>query len=119
MVQTAWDLGDLHSYTDLNLRKWAHMLGFRGHFLTKSKHYSTTFKRIREDRRAYRAAEVLDQLGLTADEVIVVNDWAYTGSGHANDAERELASAIAERLRAQRQRHYAREGDTREPVAAA
>ncbi|MEV8443157.1 replication initiator [Actinosynnema sp. NPDC051121] len=109
MIQTAWDLGELHFYDGLNLRKWAHMLGFRGHFLTKSKHYSTTFKRIREDRRAYRAAETLERLGLTADEVIVVNDWAYAGSGYANDAERELASGIAERLRAQRQRQYAEE----------
>ncbi|MEU4740535.1 replication initiator [Actinosynnema sp. NPDC023658] len=109
MIQTAWDLGDLHFYTELNLRKWAHMLAFRGHFLTKSKHYSTTFKRIREDRRAFRAAEVLERLGLAADEVIVVNDWAYAGSGYANDAERELASGIAERLRAQRQRQYTEE----------
>ncbi|MBY8853259.1 replication initiation protein, partial [Saccharothrix sp. MB29] len=96
-------------YAELNLRKWAHMLAFRGHFLTKSKHYSTTFKRIREDRRAYRAAEVLDRLGLAMDDVIVVNDWAYAGSGYANDAERELASGIAERLRAQRQRQYTEE----------
>src|SRR5690606_19944607 len=36
MMLTAWDLGGLASYQDLNLRKWAHMLGFRGHFLTKS-----------------------------------------------------------------------------------
>ncbi|MFD7652924.1 replication initiator [Actinosynnema sp. NPDC059797] len=109
MIQTAWNLGDLHFYAELNLRKWAHMLGFRGHFLTKSKHYSTTFKRIREDRRAYRAAEVLDHLGLDAESVVVVNDWAYAGSGYANDAERELASGIAERLRAQRQRKYTEE----------
>ncbi|MFT7835154.1 replication initiation protein [Saccharothrix sp. BKS2] len=109
MIQTAWDLGDLGFYAELNLRKWAHMLGFRGHFLTKSKYYSTTFKRIREDRRAYCAAEVLDRLGLEADQVIVVNDWAYANSGYANDAERELASGIAERLRAQRQRQYIEE----------
>ncbi|ROP40218.1 replication initiator [Saccharothrix texasensis] len=109
MIQTAWDLGDLGFYDELNLRKWAHMLGFRGHFLTKSKHYSTTFKRIREDRRAFRAAETLERLGLAAEEVIVVNDWAYAGSGYANDAERELASGIAERLRAQRQRQYTEE----------
>ncbi|MEU7528615.1 replication initiator [Saccharothrix sp. NPDC042600] len=109
MIQTAWDLGDLGFYEDLNLRKWAHMLGFRGHFLTKSKHYSTTFKRIREDRRAFRAAETLERLGLEADSVVVVNDWAFAGSGYSNDAERELAAALAERLRAQRQRKYIEE----------
>ncbi|NUT92761.1 MAG: replication initiation protein [Saccharothrix sp.] len=109
MIQTAWNLGDLGFYENLNLRKWAHMLGFRGHFLTKSKHYSTTFKRIREDRRAFRAAETLERLGLEADSVVVVNDWAFAGSGYSNDAERELAAALAERLRAQRQRKYTEE----------
>ncbi|ATE57632.1 replication initiator [Actinosynnema pretiosum] len=109
MVQTAWDLGEHDHYADLNLRKWAHMLGFRGHFLTKSQHYSTTFKRIRDDRRAYRATEALTRLDLTAEDVVVVNHWTYIGSGHANDAERELAAAIAERLRAQRKREHTEE----------
>ncbi|MEU5690732.1 replication initiator [Actinosynnema sp. NPDC020468] len=109
MIQTAWDLGEHPFYQDLNLRKWAHMLAFRGHFLTKSKHYSTTFKRIRDDRRAYRAAETLERLGLHEDQVLIVNDWTYAGSGYANDAERELASAVAERLRAQRQRKHVEE----------
>jgi hypothetical protein len=109
MIQTAWDLGDLAVYADLNLKKWAHMLGFRGHFLTKSKHYSTTFGAIRGERRTYRAAEALDRLDLAPETVLVVNDWAYTGSGYHNDAERELASAIAERIRADRRRKYEQE----------
>jgi hypothetical protein len=111
MIQTAWDLGDLPAYADLKLRRWAHMLGFRGHFLTKSKHYSTTFGAIRGERRAFRAAEALDRLGVEPDTVLVVNDWAYTGSGYHNDAERELASAIAERVRDHRRRKYEQEGD--------
>jgi hypothetical protein len=109
MIQTAWDLGDLPIYADLTLKKWAHMLGFRGHFLTKSKHYSTTFGAIRGERRAYRAAETFDRLGIEPESVLVVNDWAFTGSGYANDAERELASAIAERVRADRRRKYEQE----------
>jgi hypothetical protein len=110
MIQTAWDLGDLPQYEDLKLRRWAHMLGFRGHFLTKSKHYSTTFGAIRGERRTFRAAEALDRLGVEPDSVLVVNDWAYTGSGYHNDAERELASAIAERVRDHRRRKYEQEG---------
>ncbi|TWP51327.1 replication initiation protein [Lentzea tibetensis] len=109
MIQTAWDLGALPLYEDLHLRKWAHMLGFRGHFLSKSQRYSTTFKQIRGERRTFRAAETLDRLGFDADAVTVVNDWAYAGSGYADDAERELALAIAEGRREQRQRTYARE----------
>ena len=44
MITTAWELGGLPAYDGLNLRRWAHMLGFRGHFLTKSHRYSVTFK---------------------------------------------------------------------------
>ena len=57
MIQTAWDLGDLEPYEELNLQRWAHMLGFRGHFLTKSRAYSTTFKTLRGDRQTHRLVE--------------------------------------------------------------
>ena len=39
------------SYAGLNLRRWAHMLGFRGHFPTKSRRYSTTLAALRTERR--------------------------------------------------------------------
>ena len=109
IIQTAWDLGDLFQYEGLNLRRRAHMLAFRGHFLTKSRHYSTTFKAIRGDRRAFRLAETLDRLGLTADTVAVVNTWDFTGAGYHDDAEQELAAGIAERIRHDRQRKYDQE----------
>lgn len=87
------------------------MLGFRGHFLTKSRAYSTTFTTIRGDRRAYRLAETLDRLGLAdrADTVLVVNDWTFTGAGYRDDAERELAAAIAHRIRDDRKAKYDKE----------
>jgi hypothetical protein len=99
MIQTAWDIGALPRYTDLNLRKWAHMLGFRGHFMTKSKRYSTTFGAIREERRIYRADQALDRLGVTPDEVVIINDWHFGGVGYLDQAERELADGIGQRLR--------------------
>jgi hypothetical protein len=34
------------------LRRWTHMLGFGGHFATKSRRYSTTHKALRAARRA-------------------------------------------------------------------
>jgi hypothetical protein len=102
LIETAWHLGGLAQYAELNLRKWAHMLGFRGHFLTKSRAYSTTFRTIRHDRRAWRLAEQLDQLGHPADDpVIVINDWHLVGIGHHTDTDRELAIAHAERIREQ------------------
>jgi hypothetical protein len=87
------------------------MLGFRGHFLTKSRRYSSTFTAIRAQRRAHRVAAVLatlndgeepDAAGIDPDTVIVVNDWWPVRFGHRDDAERELAAAIAERRRTQR-----------------
>ena len=35
---------------DLNLARHAHRLGFGGHFLTKSRRYSTTFGALRDAR---------------------------------------------------------------------
>ncbi len=89
MITTAWELGGRPEYEGLHLRKWAHMLGFRGHFLTKSRRYSTTFTNIRGDRRAHRLASELAQLDRDTDDphrdshgppvdlatVTVVNDW--------------------------------------------
>jgi len=112
MIRTCWELGALERYEELGLHRWAHMLGFRGHFLTKSQRYSTTFGALREDRRAWRLAEDLAQLDRDTDDpndipldlstVTVVNDWRLVHIGHHTYAERELAVAIAERNRQQR-----------------
>ncbi|MDQ3404674.1 MAG: replication initiation protein [Actinomycetota bacterium] len=109
MIQTAWDLGDQPQYEDLNLQRWAHMLAFRGHFLTKSRNYSTTFKQIRGDRHAWRLHQTLVAAELDPETTLLVNDWQFTGSGYRDDAERELASAIADRLRDTRIRKYEQE----------
>ena len=114
MIDTAWQLGGLPQYEPLSLRRWAHMLGFRGHFMTKSRAYSVTFRVLRAERRLWRLRADLDQLaadtdnhGETAgpvdlDTVVVVNDWHVVHIGHRDHAERELALAIAERKRTQR-----------------
>ena len=44
-----------HSHEDFKaLRRWAHMLGYRGHFATKSRRYSTTMRALRAARRDWR-----------------------------------------------------------------
>ncbi|WP_184723613.1 replication initiator [Saccharopolyspora phatthalungensis] len=91
---------------ELNLRRWCHMLAFRGHFLSKSRAYSTTFKQLREDRQIWRFEQNLAELGVTADTVTVINHWDMTSVGHRTDEERELAAAIAERTRAARKHRY-------------
>ncbi|MFE3636026.1 replication initiator [Streptomyces sp. NPDC059168] len=74
-------------YPDRPLAKWAHMLGFGGHFSTKSRSYSTTLGALRQVRADYRAAQQRAALGLPDldDEeatTLVLAHWAYAGHGH-------------------------------------
>ncbi|TWG03616.1 replication initiator [Streptomyces brevispora] len=54
MIHTAWHLATKRRHTHLRLRQWAHMLGFRGHFSTRTRHYSTTLAHLRAERTAWR-----------------------------------------------------------------
>lgn len=86
LIDTCWRLGGIEELAGLKLRRWAHMLGFRGHFATKSRSYSTTFAALRAERTEFRAARVFDALGLAdRDAVIVINDWRYAGRGRVAD----------------------------------
>jgi hypothetical protein len=52
MITTAWELGGgRHHPGPTRLCKWAHMLGYGGHFLTKSRRYSVTFGQLRRPHR--------------------------------------------------------------------
>ncbi|MFE5029676.1 replication initiator protein RepSA [Streptomyces sp. NPDC056656] len=80
---------DLHAlYPDRKLREWAHMLGFRGHFSTKSRRYSTTLGALRQVRADYRAAQQRAALGLPDPDdhpeatTLVLSHWTYAGHGH-------------------------------------
>src|SRR5215204_3360579 len=53
LVRACWELGGRPSLVGLRLRNWAHMLGFGGHFSTKSRRYSTTLGALRRARVAY------------------------------------------------------------------
>ncbi|WUB23491.1 replication initiation protein [Streptomyces chartreusis] len=79
---------DLHPlYPDRKLRDWAHMLGFRGHFSTKSRRYSTTLGALRQVRADYRAAQQREALGLPDPDdeevtTLTLAHWSYAGHGH-------------------------------------
>lgn len=89
MVQVAWDLGGRPDLKPLNLRAWAHSLGWRGHWLTKSAHWSTTFAQLRAARRAWR----LQQLGVTPEDAAARwGEWDYQGSGYLNAGDAWLAA---------------------------
>jgi hypothetical protein len=97
------------------LGKWVPMLGFRGHFASKSRRYSLTMGALRRARRRAQAliaasraeGRPLDLAALEADlladddhdTTLVIGQWQYLGSGWATDGERVLAVAAAARAR--------------------
>ncbi|MBW1599006.1 replication initiation protein [Streptomyces sp. JJ38] len=102
LIRACWDLDGM--YPDRKLWAWAHMLGFRGHFSSKSRRYSTTLGALRQVRADYRAEEQREALGLEdiePDTVLVLADWQYAGHGHT-PGESHLAQGIARDLQLNR-----------------
>ena len=105
LVHTAWQLGEHPAYE--GVRRWIHMIGFRGHFASKSRRYSTTLGAIRGERRAYRqrqAAEHARELPLEEqDTTLIVARWEFAGVGYLTTGDTALALSAAARAREQRQ----------------
>jgi hypothetical protein len=83
------------------LGRWVHMLGFRGHFVTKSRGYSTTLGELRQIRADYRA-EHDNQSEQDDDSTPVIGFWTYLGSGYLNAGDVLLAAGVEASLRAAR-----------------
>jgi hypothetical protein len=110
---------DLHAlYPERKLRDWAHMLGFRGHFSTKSRRYSTTLGALRQVRADYRAAQQRAALGLPDPDdtpeatTLTLAHWTYAGHGHT-PGESWLAASIHRDI--QQSREIAREERHNQP----
>ena len=106
MITTAWQLGSRRATGQSRFRAWAHMLGYGGHFLTKSRRYSVTFGQLRQARTDHRHAErhpdgERDPWGRPIDEtaVLVIKTWTYAGTGYTAGADDTLALASAARAR--------------------
>ncbi|MFD4560181.1 replication initiator [Streptomyces sp. NPDC058469] len=95
LMTACWRLGGLPELEALNLRSWAHTLGFRGHVLTKSRQYSTTYGALRAVRAEHQSGGAL--LVLEDRETATESAWRYVGSGHS-PAEADIAYGIAEDL---------------------
>jgi len=105
MITTAWQLGRRDATGKHRFRAWAHMLGYGGHFLTKSRRYSVTFGQLRaaraDHRRATRPpAPGRDAWGRPLDETVVlvltITVGGYAGTGYSTatpSAALALASA--------------------------
>ncbi len=105
MITTAWQLGGKRQTGEPRLRQWAHMLGYGGHFLTKSRRYSVTFGELRAARTEHRRQQnhpdgERDPWGRPVDEttVLILKTWTYAGTTHTTAAD-QLALASAARAR--------------------
>ena len=86
------------------------MLGYGGHFLTKSRRYSVTFGELRRARADHRRAErhpggERDPWGRPIDKTValIISTWTYAGTGYTgNAADVQLALASAARAREHR-----------------
>jgi hypothetical protein len=74
LVRECWRLGGMPQYRGLRLRAWAHTLGYRGHWTTKSRQYSTTFTELRGARRRHAAGE--------DNSAVVFAQLSYAGRGY-------------------------------------
>jgi len=78
-------LGKLPELGSLRLVGGAHMLGFRGHFSTKSRAYSTTFSALRAERMQHQREHAVDDSlwpAPDADNTLVIAHWQFARRGH-------------------------------------
>jgi hypothetical protein len=95
LIAACFKLGS-HPHEDFQaLRRWAHMLGYRGHFATKSRRYSTTMRALRLARRDWHrrqhplAHRYVDKSVITDANL----EWAGRGWRTSGDALLALSAA--------------------------
>ncbi|MEV6375463.1 replication initiator [Micromonospora musae] len=94
------------------LRRWAHMLGFGGHFLTKGRRYSVTFQLLRDTRVAYRRHEhdhqgdeqpgTMPAVDHLDDTTLIVGTLTFAGVGWHTTGDALLANTAAALARERR-----------------
>ena len=106
LIAACWKTGAEPGY--FGLRRWAHMLGFGGHFLTKARRYSVRFADLRQARITYRRNQEtgpgygpIRTADHTGDEetVLVVGTFSYAGTGWRTTGDALLANTAADQAR--------------------
>ena len=109
LIDACWKIGQHPDHA--RLRRWAHMLGFGGHFLTKARRYSIRFGDLRQARIRYRrgqdtgpdhgplrTAEHADD-----EDGFVIGTFSYAGTGWRTTGDALLANTAANQARKRRQ----------------
>ncbi len=120
LVDACWELGhpDADTYASVvtgknvpsrlryeRLRRWAHMLGFGGHFSTKSRRYSTTLGALRAARIQWRHNAIARQHHLdteTDETTLLIGTLTYAGTGWHTTGDALLANTAAAKAREHR-----------------
>ena len=108
LIHACWTLGSHPGY--VSLRRWAHMLGFGGHFLTKARRCSVTLTALRQARITYQRHHdtgpeyrPLDSHDDEAETTLVLNWLTFTGTGWHTTADALLANTAADQARKRRE----------------
>jgi hypothetical protein len=92
-----------HRHEDFQaLRRWAHMLGYRGHFATKSRRYSTTMRALRAARRNWKRRQHPTARHGGDTTIVTVTDLRWDGRGWRTAGDALLALSAAARAREHR-----------------
>ena len=112
LIDTCWAIG--HADGRMcgkaayhSLRRWAHMLGFGGHFLTKARRYSVTLTALRQARITYRRHQDTGpdytpfhcQDDIDTETTIIIVSLSYTGTGWHTLGDALLANTAADQAR--------------------
>jgi hypothetical protein len=109
LIAACWDTGADPGYA--SLRRWAHMLGFGGHFLTKARRYSVRFANLRQARVRYRRGQdtgpghgPIRTADHADDEtILVIGTFSYAATGWRTTGDALLANTAADQARKRRQ----------------
>ena len=106
-MREAFVLAEDAALADRRFASTAHAFGYRGHCLTKSRRYSTTFKALRQAREEFvheqlckRSSDPSQRALATA--VKRTTSFRYVGMGHLTAADAYLAASAAARAREHR-----------------
>jgi hypothetical protein len=106
-LREAFALAEDTALADRRFASKAHAFGYRGHCLTKSRRYSTTFKALRQAREEHvheqlRARSKDAAQRALADAVKRTASFRFVGMGHITAADAFLAASAAARAREHR-----------------
>jgi hypothetical protein len=106
-MREAFTLAGDRALADRRFGPCAHQLGYRGHCLTKSRRYSTTFKALRQAREQHVHEQLLARSRDATQRALAgaverVATMRFDGQGHLTAADELLALSSAARAREQK-----------------